>query len=53
MDGLEVDIWQRYEQVCSELNLDQESKDAAWSSYKDINNDYVLEVYEAFCIYLL
>ncbi len=34
----------RYDQVCQDLNLDQESMDAAWSSYQAINNDYVLEV---------
>ncbi|CAI8028338.1 Retinoblastoma-like protein 1 [Geodia barretti] len=33
----------RYEDVCAELNMDEETAEKAWSSYKNINNDYVLE----------
>ena len=35
---------EKYDRVCGELNLDQESMEAAWASYETINNDYVLEV---------
>ena len=37
---------QRYEQVCGKLNLDEQSMDAAWDSYKAINNDFGLDVSE-------
>ena len=37
----------RYEDVCAELNMDEQTAQKAWSSYKDINNDYVLEVSQA------
>uniref|UniRef100_A0A1X7SU18 Retinoblastoma-associated protein N-terminal domain-containing protein n=1 Tax=Amphimedon queenslandica TaxID=400682 RepID=A0A1X7SU18_AMPQE len=33
----------QFDEVCDELNLDQEAKEAAWESYMEINNDYVLE----------
>ena len=38
-------VRQRYDQVGGNLNLDQQSMDAAWASYKAINNDFGLEVY--------
>lgn len=34
----------QFDEVCDELNLDQEAKETAWESYIEINNDYVLEV---------
>ena len=37
----------RYDDVCAELNMDEETAEKAWSSYKNINNDYVLEVSQA------
>lgn len=40
----EEETKEKYDRVCRELNLDQESMDAAWASYLAINNDYVLEV---------
>jgi len=40
----EEETKEKYDRVCRELNLDQESMDAAWTSYLAINNDYVLEV---------
>lgn len=40
----EEETKEKYDRVCRELNLDQESMDAAWASYMAINNDYVLEV---------
>lgn len=40
----EEGVREKYDQVCRELNLDQESMEAAWASYVTINNDYVLEV---------
>ena len=33
-----------FDDVCIELNIDQETKDNAWESYMMIYNDYVLEV---------
>ena len=33
-----------FDDVCIELNIDQETKDNAWESYMTIYNDYVLEV---------
>ena len=38
------DIRARYEGVCAELNMDEQTAEKAWSSYTTINNDYVLEV---------
>lgn len=40
----EEDIKSRYDDICAELNLDETAKISAWEAYKDINNDYVLEV---------
>lgn len=40
----EQDIRSRYEDVCAELNMDEQTAEKAWTSYKAINNDYVLEV---------
>ena len=38
------DIRTRYEDVCAELNMDEQTAGKAWTSYEEINNDYVLEV---------
>ena len=38
------EVRSKFEDVCGELNLDEEAKDSAWKAYQDINNDYVLEV---------
>lgn len=38
------DIRARYESVWRELNMDEHTTEKAWSSYTEINNDYVLEV---------
>ena len=38
------EVKSKYEDVCGELNLDEEAKDSAWKAYQEINNDYVLEV---------
>lgn len=40
----EQDIRTRYDSVCAELNMDEQTTEAAWRSYEVINNDYVLEV---------
>lgn len=40
----EEDIKIKFDEVCSELNLDEDAKESAWSSYRSIYNDYVLEV---------
>ena len=40
----EKDVRARYESVCAELNMDEQTIEKAWSSYTEINNDYVLEV---------
>lgn len=40
----EQDIRNRYESVCAELNMDEQTAEKAWASYHTINNDYVLEV---------
>lgn len=37
------EVRSKFEDVCGELNLDEEAKDSAWKAYQDINNDYVLE----------
>ena len=34
----------QYESVCADLNMDEQTTEAAWRSYEVINNDYVLEV---------
>ena len=31
-------------ELCRELNMDAESQDTAWASYKKIDQNYVLEV---------
>ena len=41
---VEEDTRGRYESVCADLNMDEQTSEAAWRSYEDINNDYVLEV---------
>jgi hypothetical protein len=33
----------QYDEVCGQLNLDEEAKENAWKSYKAIYNDYILE----------
>ena len=40
----EEDIKIKFDEVCSELNLDEDAKESAWHSYRSIYNDYVLEV---------
>ena len=40
----EEDIKIKFDEVCSELNLDEDANESAWSSYRSIYNDYVLEV---------
>ena len=45
--GGELDVRARYEDVCAELNMDEETAKKAWSSYEEVNNDYVLEVSQA------
>lgn len=40
----EEDIKIKFDEVCSELNLDEDAKESAWYSYRSIYNDYVLEV---------
>ena len=42
----------QFDEVCDELNLDQEAKETAWDSYMDINNDYVLEVWMYMYMYM-
>lgn len=33
-----------FEAVCRKLNMDQDSMDAAWTSYDKIKDNYTLEV---------
>lgn len=40
----EESVRSHYERVCRDLNLDQESMDAAWSCYREISANYLLEV---------
>lgn len=40
----EQDTRKRYESVCAELNMDEQTAGSAWTSYEEINNDFVLEV---------
>ena len=40
----EQEIRARYEGVCAELNMDDQTAEKAWGAYEDVNNDYVLEV---------
>lgn len=40
----ERDIGSKYAAVCEQLNMDQGSMDAAWSSYQSIRDNYTLEV---------
>ncbi len=37
-------IRQEYEAVCSKLNMDQASMEAAWTSYTETRDYYTLEV---------
>lgn len=37
-------VKQEYEAVCSKLNMDQASMEAAWTSYTDTRDYYTLEV---------
>ena len=37
-------VRQEYEAVCSKLNMDQGSMEAAWTSYKETRDYYTLEV---------
>lgn len=43
------DVRTRYESVCAELNMDEQTTESAWRSYEAINNDYVLEVSNRRC----
>ena len=45
--SVEQDTRSRYETVCAELNMDEHTAGSAWTSYGEINNDYVLEVSQA------
>ena len=40
----EKSIRERYDVVCAELNMDEQTAKKAWTSYEETNNDYVLEV---------
>ena len=40
----ERDIERNYAAVCGQLNMDQGSMEAAWSSYQSIRDNYTLEV---------
>lgn len=42
--GRDEDVRTRYEDVCAELSMDEPTAKRAWSSYEEVNNDYVLEV---------
>uniref|UniRef100_A0A8B9G9Q4 RB transcriptional corepressor like 2 n=1 Tax=Amazona collaria TaxID=241587 RepID=A0A8B9G9Q4_9PSIT len=39
----EGDIWQRYEELCSSLNMDERARSEAWLSYQSMKRNYTLE----------
>lgn len=41
----EQDVYERFQELCADLNMDGNSTDEAWQSYLRISNTYTLEVY--------
>lgn len=43
------DIYERFDDLCLDLNLDTSSKDEAWEAFERIRTNYTLEVGMVFC----
>ena len=43
-DDEEANSWERFESLCRDLNMDEETSQEAWSSYQKISTNYTLEV---------
>ena len=43
-DDISQSVQEKFECICSDLNIDEESKDAALESYVAMNKKYMLEV---------
>jgi len=38
----------RFEELCGDLNMDTDTRDEAWNSYRRISTNYTLEVVQLF-----
>lgn len=43
-DDEEGNSWERFDNLCRDLNMDEETSQEAWSSYQKISTNYTLEV---------
>lgn len=43
-DDEEANSWERFQDLCRELNMDEDTSQEAWSSYQKISTNYTLEV---------
>ena len=43
-DDEEANNSERYDNLCRDLNMDEETSNEAWSSYERISTNYTLEV---------
>ena len=41
-------IYERFQDLCSDLNLDSSTKDTTWSTYAGVRQNYTLEVSKGF-----
>ena len=49
-DDEEANNSERFDNLCHELNMDEETSKEAWSSYQKISTNYTLEVSFTFCV---
>lgn len=43
-DDEEANSWERFQDLCRDLNMDEDTSQEAWSSYQKISTNYTLEV---------
>ena len=50
-DDEEANNSERFDNLCHELNMDEETSKEAWCSYEKISTNYTLEVSFTFCVF--
>lgn len=51
-DDEEANSSERFDNLCRDLNMDEETSQEAWSSYQKISTNYTLEVPFCLCAFV-